>query len=146
MAFAVPCCNGYTRLHSRAQYQRKWGEFMPATPPALPLTGIGEENSFQDQNPEMEESSAFEVPVARSSANEITLPSVTVADVFVLSHSNLESVICQLAKVNSGSPMCRALREELSPPSSRESVDQAMELTKQSLPPQIQMFWVRIPR
>ena len=82
----------------------------------------------------MEESSDFEVAVARSSANEITLPSVTVADVFVPSVTqNSESVILPtregqfwVANVQS-SP-----REELSPPSSRESVDQAMELTKQS--------------
>ena len=63
------------------------GEFMPATPPALPLTGIGEGELSGSESQEMEESSDFEVPVARSSANEITLPSVTVADVFVPSPS-----------------------------------------------------------
>lgn len=111
------------------------GEFMPATPPAFPLTGIGEGESLSgSESQEMEESSAFEVTVARSSANEITLPSVTVADVFVPSVTQTsESVILPtregqfwVANVQS-SP-----REELSPPSSRESVDQAMELTKQS--------------
>ena len=89
------------------------GEFMPATPPALPLTGIGEGESLSgSESQEMEESSDFEVPVARSSANEITLPSVTVADtLFVPSVTqNSESVILPTAKVNSGSPMCRALR------------------------------------